>query len=298
MGKSAIGKSSEARQRIEDADRILGFALSKLMLEGPEDTLRQTSNTQPALFVASALALELLKEKGFSPSCTSGHSLGEYSALYAAGVLSFETALKLVRERGIAMQAAAEVSLGAMAAIIGLDEAKVVTICQEASSSTEACVPANFNTESQIVISGHRPAVERASEKAKAAGAMKVVMLNVSGAFHSPLMSEAVKKMTSSINQAQFSNATVPVYTNVDAAPTTNAQEFKTKLIQQIDHPVRWHDSLLKISQTSPDVYIEVGSGKVLGTMAKKIDRKKTVLFTDEWDAVEAFAASSSTASI
>jgi [acyl-carrier-protein] S-malonyltransferase len=292
MARQAAERSSSAQTLLAKADDLLGFNLSELMFNGPEETLKQTSNTQPALFVASAASLELMRAKSLHPSFTAGHSLGEYSALYAAGVLSFETALMLVRERGLAMQAAGESNPGTMAAVIGLNESAVVQLCRDSSTENEVCVPANFNTETQIVISGHKPAVERACDKAKAAGAMKVVMLNVSGAFHSPLMSEAVKRMESKIRDAEFRDAEVPVFTNVDAEPTTKGDDFRRKLIEQIDHPVRWHDTLVKMGVSDPSAFVEVGSGKVLGTMAKKLHRKKVVLFTDEWDAVETFSAS------
>lgn len=287
MGKWAADHSADAQKLLHEADRILGYSLSKIMLEGPDDVLKDTANTQPALYVASALSLEILKSKGIHPSYTAGHSLGEYSALYAAGAFSFETGLKLVQERGRAMKNAGISQPGAMAAVIGLNESTLVALCKESSTSSDLCVPANFNTETQIVISGHKGAVERTCEKAKAAGALKVVMLNVSGAFHSPLMTEAVSIMTGQLNSASIQNTTIPVLTNVDAVPTQDAALFKSKLIQQIDHPVRWHDTLLKLNELGTTLYIEVGSGKVLGTMAKKLDRKKTVLFTDEFEAIE-----------
>jgi [acyl-carrier-protein] S-malonyltransferase len=291
MGKWASDHSSEAQNLLQDADRILGYSLSKIMLEGPDEELKDTANTQPALYVASALAFEILKSKGIQPSFAAGHSLGEYSALYAAGAFSFETGLKLVQERGRAMKNAGLAQPGAMAAIIGLNETTLVALCQESSTPTDLCVPANFNTETQIVISGHKAAVERTCEKAKTAGALKVVMLNVSGAFHSPLMAEAVHLMSNKLTAAAFENTSIPVLTNVDAQPTHDGLSFKTKLAQQIVQPVRWHDTLLKLNELGTTTYIEVGSGKVLGTMAKKLDRKKTVLFTDEFDAIEAFAS-------
>ena len=287
MGKTAYDRSSTAKDLFSKADAVLGFDLSKIMFEGPEDKLRDTAITQPALFLASAAALELLKEKSVQPAILAGHSLGEYSALYAAGAIGFEQGLKLVQERGRAMNAAAAAHPGAMAAIIGLAATQVEEICKASSDASAVCAPANFNTESQIVISGDAAAVAKAMAQATAQGAPKVVALNVSGAFHSPLMSFAAQAMSRVIDAAAFHDVTVPVVTNVDAQKTYNASDFKKKLVSQIDHPVRWHESMLTILQENVDVYIEVGSGRVLSTMAKKLDRKKTVLATDDADSIE-----------
>jgi [acyl-carrier-protein] S-malonyltransferase len=287
MGKLAFDRSPAAKQLFEQADDVLGFKLSQVMFEGPEEKLRDTAVTQPALFLASAAALELLKEKSISPSIMAGHSLGEYSALYAAGVFDFAVGLKLVQERGRAMNAAATAHPGAMAAIIGLPAAQVEEICKNSSDASSLCAPANFNTESQIVISGDAAAVAKAMARATEQGAPKVVALNVSGAFHSPLMSPAAQTMGRVIESAAFNDARVSVITNVDAQKTTQAADFKTKLVAQIDHAVRWHGSMLKILEENVEMYIEVGSGRVLSTMAKKLDRKKTVLATDDMDSID-----------
>lgn len=286
MGKYAHDNSPHARRLFEIADEKLGYSLSKLMFEGPEDRLRETVVTQPALFLASAAALELLKEHGIKASFAAGHSLGEYSALYAAGVLSFPDALFLVQERGKLMQEAGTQSSGTMAAVIGLDAAKLEAVCKEASSSDGVCVPANFNSESQIVISGSVKAVEKAMQLAQTAGAAKVVQLNVSGAFHSPLMTTAAQKMKTILDKTTFSNANFPVITNVDAQPTKESADFQQKLFQQIDHAVRWHETLKKAIELSAEAFVEVGSGRVLSTMAKKLDRKKIAVATDDFEAV------------
>ncbi|MBV9080083.1 MAG: ACP S-malonyltransferase, partial [Elusimicrobia bacterium] len=286
MGKAAAETSADARRLLSQADTILGFSLSPIMFEGPEDKLKDTSITQPALFVASAMALELLKLKGLKPAWVAGHSLGEYSALYAAGALPFETGLKLVRARGQSMSDAGRDRPGAMAAILGLDAAKVEHVCQQASA-VGVCAPANFNSESQIVISGESGAVAKAMELAQTEGASKVVALAVSGAFHSPLMSGAAQRMKKFIDEASMLDATVPVITNVDAVPTTAAGEFKKKLFQQIDHPVRWHESMKKLIELGAETFIEVGTGRVLSTMAKKLDRKKASLATDDMESIE-----------
>lgn len=287
MGQSMAAKSQRAAQLIKSADDILGFSLSKIMFEGPEEELKKTAVTQPALFVASAAALEWLRENGIQPSLAAGHSLGEYSALYCAGVLNFEDALKLVYARGSAMNEAALNQPGVMAAILGLPFDIVNSVCAEASGDGSVCSLANFNAESQIVISGNAEAVQKATQLAKAAGALKVVPLNVSGAFHSILMSPAALRMRSVLQSVSFSNASIPVVTNVDALPTREAADFKEKLILQIDHSVLWHSSVVKLTELGATVFIEVGAGRVLSTLARKWDKTKTILSTEEPDTVE-----------
>lgn len=287
MGKMAFEKSAGAHKLFENADQILGFSLSDVMFNGPEEKLKDTSITQPALFLASAAALELLNERGIKATHAAGHSLGEYSALYAAGVIGFEDALYLVRERGLAMTSAALANPGTMAAIIGLEASKVDEVCRTASSDGLVCSPANFNSESQIVISGSTAAVLKAMDLATAEGAAKVVQLNVSGAFHSALMTSAAIKMKGLLEKTKFHDATFPVITNVDVKPTTSANEFKEKLFLQIDHPVRWHESMKKMLELEAESFIEVGSGRVLSTIIKKLDRKKIVLCTDEFESIE-----------
>lgn len=284
MGKLAHDRSSVAHALFEKADKILGFPLTKFMFEGPEEKLKETIVTQPALFVSSAAALELLKEIGIEAHAAAGHSLGEYSALYAAGVMSFEDALKLVSERGKAMQQAAEDAPGTMAAILGLAPQKIQDICAQVTASVGICAMANFNSESQIVISGEVDAIKKAMDLCTEAGALKAIQLNVSGAFHSPLMSPAAVKMKAVIDPVAFHPAKVPVYTNVDAAPTQDADQFKSKLVAQIDHSVRWDETLKAFIAAGFETFIEVGSGKVLSSMIKKLDRKKTTYNTDDFD--------------
>jgi [acyl-carrier-protein] S-malonyltransferase len=286
MGKAAADASEEARRLAERADSLLGMGLSKIMFEGPEERLRETSVTQPALFLASAMALELLKKRGLTAAWTAGHSLGEYSALYAAGAIDFDTALKLVNERGRVMSEAGREKPGAMAAVMGLDTGKLETVCRAASNGG-VVAPANYNSDSQIVISGEASAVAKAMELAQAAGAVKVVQLNVSGAFHSPLMSEAAARMKVFIDASAVRDASVPVITNVDAQPTREAAEFKKKLFEQIDHPVRWHESMKRLIELGAEAFIEVGSGRVLSTMAKKLDRKKIAVATDDVEGID-----------
>ncbi|MCB4755714.1 MAG: ACP S-malonyltransferase [Elusimicrobia bacterium] len=287
MGKTYADLSPKAARFIHEADRILGFPLSTFMFEGPEEKLKETSITQPALFVTSAAALEILKERGLHAQWAAGHSVGEYAALYAAGVIKFEDALRLVRARGDAMHEASLKNVGTMAAIIGLDVAKITEVCQEVSKEGGLCTPANFNTASQTVVAGTPEAVAKVMEKCKALGAAKVVRLNVEGAFHSPLMAPAAEKMKEVIENVEFSKPLLAVLTNVDAQITRDPEEFKRKLIRQMDHPVRWDESLQRIMEEGADTFIEVGAGKVLSSMVKRLDRQKTALYTDDFGEID-----------
>jgi [acyl-carrier-protein] S-malonyltransferase len=281
MGKNLPSK------RYLDADAIVGFGLTQLMLEGPEDKLRDTAVTQPALFVTSAVACDKLAEKGIQPSFVAGHSLGEYSALYAAGVLTFDDALRLVVARGRAMQEAAAASQGTMAAILGLKADQIKQICNDVTAGGDVCAAANFNSDVQTVISGSVSGVNKAMELAKAAGAAKTVPLSVSGAFHSPLMKPAAEKLKLVIDKTPFADAKVPVITNVDAKATTSAADFKRKLVEQIDHSVLWDDSLRVLLGAGAEAFIEVGAGKVLSSMIKRLDRSKTAVYTDDFETLE-----------
>jgi len=213
--------------------------------------------------------------------------VGEYAALYAAGVLTFENALRLVRARGEAMQMAAVRQMGTMAAIIGLDPEKISAICSNVTKDVGVCTPANFNSSSQTVIAGSVAGVLKAMELAKEAGAAKTVQLNVAGAFHSPLMSPAVDILTPLITSTPFSQALVPVFTNVDAALTVQPDDFKRKLVEQIDHSVRWDESMQNLLKTGADIFIEVGAGKVLSSLMKRLDRQKTTLSSEDLNAIE-----------
>lgn len=287
MGKSESQSSSSAKQYLERADDILKFGLSKIMFEGPEEKLKETDITQPAMFLVSAMSLELLKEKGIKPSWVAGHSLGEYSALYSAGVLNFEQTLRLVYERGKAMKEAVLLSPGIMAAVIGLDLFKINEICEIVTQSVGVCSTANFNSPSQVVISGTSQAILKATALLMEAGAAKVMPLHVGGGFHSSLMSPAAQMMKIVLEQTHFSSPNVPVITNVDAKSTTNPEDFREKLIQQIDHSVLWHPSLVKLLELGADTFVEVGAGKVLSVLAKKLDPQKVVLWTDDFEGIK-----------
>jgi len=287
MGKSYLSLSPQAQSLIQKADQILGFPISTIMFEGPDDRLKETDITQPALFISSAMALAVLNERGIQPHMVAGHSLGEYSALYAAHVLGFEETLKLVRTRGQAMQECAIKHPGTMAAIIGLDPAIISDICAEVNKDKRPCVPANFNQTAQTVISGEKEAVRKAMEICAQKGAAKTVELNVAGAFHSPLMSEAAEKMKSLIEKIPFNTPSCPVITNVDAKPTEDPVEIKRKLILQIDHPVLWDNSLKTMIQAGAETFVEVGSGKILSSMLRRLDKTKKAMWTDDFFTIE-----------
>jgi [acyl-carrier-protein] S-malonyltransferase len=273
MGRVWAEASAAARTAFEEADEALGFPLSRLCWEGPEEELNLTANTQPAL-VAAAIAVhralgELAPE--LRPVAVGGHSLGEYSALVAAGALGFADALRLVRRRGQLMQEAVPVGVGAMAAIIGLDAEAIGGIAADASQG-EVCAVANLNGPGQTVIAGHKAAVERAVGLAKERGARKATLLAVSAPFHSPLMRPAREGMAPLLAAAEFCDLQVPIVTNVDAAPVTTGEAARDALVRQIDSPVRWMESVLRMEEElGVEVFVEVGPGNVLSGLNRRI---------------------------
>src|SRR5437667_3264733 len=277
MGKDLAEKFPVARQTFEEADDALGYQLSKLCLEGPEDQLRLTEITQPAILTASVAAWRVLDEKGMKAAFVAGHSLGEYSAHVAAGTITFADAVRIVRNRGKYMQEAVPVGLGAMAAILGMDLEKVRAICSEAAQG-EICEPANINSAEQIVISGHKNAVERATKLASARGAKRAVMLPVSAPFHCSLMKPAQDRLAADLQALQFQHPTVPVVTNVDAALVNNAESSRDALIQQVTGAVKWEQSMRLLIARGVQTFVEVGPGKVLCGLMRQIDRSKTCL--------------------
>lgn len=269
MGKDLYEKSSQAREIIDRGDKILGMSLSRICFEGPEEELRQTRNTQAAIFVHS-IVLSGLIETG-DIAMVAGHSLGEYSALVVAGAMRFEDGLKLVRLRGELMQRAGEEDQGTMAAVIGLDAAVIEEVCREASASgVVQC--ANFNSPGQIVISGSVSGVRKGMELAKTRGAKLVKELVVSGAFHSPLMQSARAGFKEGLASAEIKNARIPVYTNVTARPVQQAGEIRTLLDEQLTSPVRWEESIRNMITDGCTSFVEVGPGKVLQGLVKRID--------------------------
>ena len=268
MAKDWYDSSTEAKKMFGQANEILGFDIAKMCFEGPEDDLRQTSVTQPAIFLHSAVAFSL-SAKGERFEAAAGHSLGEYSALYAAGALDFEHALMLVGLRGRLMQNAGNVRPGTMAAVVGLDEKNVEEACREASVNGVAR-PANYNSPGQIVISGDVEVVRKAMELAKQRGAKIVKELVVSGAFHSPLMEAAKDELKKAIDAAPIRDAAVPVYANVTARPVRSADKIRNALILQLTNPVRWQESVTNMSADGITKFVEIGPGKVLQGLIKR----------------------------
>jgi [acyl-carrier-protein] S-malonyltransferase len=270
MGRDLAANFPSARAAFDEADQALGFSLSSLCFNGPEADLQLTANTQPAILTASVAAFRGLVEQGVKPDFVAGHSLGEYSALVAAGALSLSAAARLVRRRGELMQEAVPVGVGAMAAILGIDAEKVVAACAAAAQG-QVCAPANFNTPTQIVIAGHQEAVERAVEECKARGAKRAMMLKVSAPFHSALMMPAQEQMIEPLKAAAFNDLSFPIVNNVDAALVTDGSQARDALIRQISSPVRWTASVLKLFAEGVDVFVEVGPGQVLIGLIKAI---------------------------
>ena len=268
------------------ADSILGFELSAVCFGGPEEQLAQTVVTQPAVFVHSIAAYELLADRGVRPSILAGHSLGEYSALVAAGALDFETALVLVRERSRAMQEAGETRPGAMAAIIGPKDSDVVALCEQVAD-TGVVVAANFNAPGQVVVSGEREAIARLGVLAIELGVKRFVELPVNGAFHSPLMQPAADRMQDLLRDAHIETPRVPVITNVSASPVDDPDILRLDLIKQITHSVRWTESMGALVNAGIERAVEVGPGLVLKGLMRRIAREVTVLAAGTADDIE-----------
>lgn len=274
MGKDLYEGNSDARKIFERADEVLGFSLSKLCFDGSDEELKQTQNTQPALFVHSLAVFAMLKQYAFD--MVAGHSLGEYTALVVAGALSFEDGLKLVRLRGELMQKAGVENPGTMAAIIGLESELVKKLCEEAQIAG-IVQPANFNSPGQIVISGSVSGVRKAMELAKEHGAKMAKELSVSGAFHSPLMEPAVKGLEQGLRNVTIHDARVPVYSNVTALPITSAQEIRSALVRQLTNSVRWEESVRNMIVDGATEFVEIGAGKVLQGLIKRINSNVAV---------------------
>jgi len=266
MGKELFETSKEARARFEEADEVLGFALSKIMFEGTADELKATRVTQPAVFLHSMAAVAAAE--AFTPDMTAGHSLGELSALVAAGSLNFSDGLRLVSKRAEAMQKACEAEPSTMAAVLGLADEKVEEICAETEG---VVVAANYNCPGQLVISGSVPAVEAAAAKMKEAGARRALILPVGGAFHSPLMQPAAAELKAAIEATEFHAPVCPVYQNVTAEASTDPQTIQKLLIEQLTAPVRWTQSVQKMVEDGASSFTELGPGKVLQGLIRKI---------------------------
>jgi [acyl-carrier-protein] S-malonyltransferase len=271
MGKTLALEFAEAHAAFETADQVLGFPLSRLCWEGPEDELRRTENAQPALLAHSVAGLRVIESRGYAPALVAGHSLGEYSACVAAKALTFDDALRLVRRRGELM-ARAGARPGTMAAILGLDREQVEKVCMRASDAEGEVVAANYNAPGQIVISGDVVAVEKACVIAKGEGAKRALMLKVSGAFHSPLMQPAAAELGAAIDQVTFLEPRCPIVTNVEAREARSAEAVKAALKRQLTHPVLWETSMRLVLERKPDFTLEIGTGRVLCGLLKSLD--------------------------
>ncbi len=272
MGKDLYDNNEKAKELFEKANEILGFRITDIMFEGTDEELTQTKVTQPAVFLHSVISALCLGDE-FAPTMVAGHSLGELSALVAAGALSFEDGVKLVSARAIAMQKACEAAPGTMAAVIGLPDEKIEEICAEVSTDGNIVVAANYNCPGQLVISGNVDAINAACEKLKAAGAKRALPLKVGGAFHSPLMQPAKEELEKAIKATTFSEPKCPVYQNVDAQPHTDPAEIQASLIAQLTSSVRWTASVQNMIKAGANDFTECGPGKALQGMIGRIDK-------------------------
>ena len=275
MGKELASLYPVAQETFDEADAALGYPLSKLCFEGPEDQLKLTEITQPAILTVSVAAWRVLQSKGITPSYVAGHSLGEYSAHVAAGTLNFADAVRTVRNRGKYMQEAVPVGVGAMAAVLALPIDKLQAICEEAAQG-EVCCAANLNSPDQTVISGSKAAVERAAELAKQRGAKRAIMLPVSAPFHCALMGPAQERLAADLEALTFYTPQIPLMCNVDAALVTTADQARDTLIRQVTGAVQWDKSMRALTALGVDTFVEVGPGKVLCGLMRQIDRSRT----------------------
>jgi [acyl-carrier-protein] S-malonyltransferase len=287
MGRALAGAFPESRAVFEEADAALGFPLSRLCFEGPEGDLQLTANTQPAILAASIAALRPLEARGVRPAFVAGHSLGEYSALVAAGVLTVADALRTVRRRGELMQEAVPVGLGAMAAVLGLDLPAIEEACREAARG-EVVSPANLNSPGQVVIAGHAAAVDRAAELCRARGARRAVRLPVSAPFHCALMKPAQEGLVPVLAALALRDPAVPVVSNVDARVVRTADACRDGLVRQVSGAVRWQESVELLAREGVDTFVEVGPGTVLSGLVRKIARGARVLSVESPESLEA----------
>ncbi|MGK7312602.1 MAG: ACP S-malonyltransferase [Candidatus Longimicrobiales bacterium M2_2A_002] len=289
MGRDVAAQYPAAREVFERADEALGTSLTAVMWEGPEDELTATHNAQPAILTHSIAVHTLVADRLADVGMAAGHSLGEFSAHVAAGTLGFEDAVRAVRRRGELMFESGEARPGTMAAIIGLDDEVVERVCREAADAGGDCVPANFNSPGQVVISGDEPAVARAMEMAKEAGARRALPLNVSGAFHSPLMAVAESGLRAHLADVELSTPSFPVVSNVSAEPVADPAEAERLLIEQLTSPVRWTASMRTMLEAGADGFYELGPGRVLAGLMRRIDRSADVTGLDTAEQIDSF---------
>lgn len=290
MGKDMYDGVPESRRLFERADEVLGFPLSKLIFEGPESDLKQTANTQPALLTTSVALYEAFAAKGIRPDYVAGHSLGEYSALTAAGALKFEEAVATVRARGEFMEQAVPGGKGAMAAVLGGEREALAGLCKEITDGGDLVELANINCPGQIVVSGTREGIAKVVERAKEIGAKRAIPLEVSGPFHSSLMTSAAERLRTKLAEVQFGDAEVPVIANVTARPVQSAGELADLLVRQVYSPVLWEDSVRFLIAEGVDTFVELGPGSVLAGLIKKIDKSVRILNVNGLESLEASA--------
>jgi len=286
MGKELAALYPVARHTFQEADEALGFAISNLCFEGPDEQLKLTENTQPAILTMSTAVARVLQEKGIVPQFAAGHSLGEYSAHVAAGTLTFADAVRTVRNRGRYMQEAVPAGEGGMAAILGMPLDQLQQVCADATRG-EVVSPANINSPDQIAISGHQKAVERAAELAKQRGAKRAVMLVVSAPFHCALMQPAQDRLENDLKNLHFSNPEIPVISNIDAAPKTTGEGSRQALVRQVTGAVQWAKSMQTLIGLGVKTFVEVGPGKVLSGLMRQIDRSQTCLNAEDEASVQ-----------
>lgn len=286
MGRELAEKYPAARKVFDEADRALGFPLSKLCFEGPAEELQLTANTQPAILTVSVAAAEVLRELGVGADYVAGHSLGEYSALVAAGSLLLADAVQLVRKRGQFMQEAVPAGQGAMAALLGFDPAATAEVCREAAQG-EVVSPANLNSPGQLVIAGHKSAVERAVELAKKRGAKRAVILNVSAPFHCSLLQPAQDRLAVELDRVEFRDPQIPLVNNADARVLRTKEEALDGLKRQVTAPVRWEESVRRLRNESVSLFIELGPGKVLSGLVRQIDRQVDCLHVEDVNSLD-----------
>jgi len=287
MGKDLFDQYDVAKRLFAEADEALGYSIKDMCFEGPADDLKLTANTQPAILTVSVIVNEILKEHGVQPDVAGGHSLGEYSALVAAGVLSFQDAVALVHKRGQYMQEAVPVGEGGMAAIIGLDDEAIAAACEKATKEAGEVQPVNFNCPGQTVIAGTTHGVEKAVEELKAAGAKKAVVLPVSAPFHSTLMKPASEKLAAELAKVAIHDAAFPVVSNFTGELETKAEEIKANLVAQADHPVRWIACVKTMQAFGADTFVEAGPGKTLCGFNRRIDRSLKSLNVENLESLQ-----------
>ncbi|MGP4080266.1 ACP S-malonyltransferase [Pseudalkalibacillus sp. R45] len=287
MGQDFVKHNEQSAAVFKQADDRLGYSLSSIVANGPEETLTRTENTQPALLTTSIAVLKALEEYEIRPDYTAGHSLGEYTALVASKALSFEDAVYAVRRRGMFMEEAVPAGEGAMAAVLGMEADQLEKITTRITADGDSVQLANLNCPGQIVISGSKSGVEKASEAAKKEGAKRIIPLQVSGPFHSELMKPAAEKMGDILDELTITDAEIPVVANVTAEPVTEAGEIRSKLIEQIYSPVRWEETVRYLLGEGVDTFIEIGPGKVLSGLVKKVHRRATTIAISDPDSLE-----------